>query len=228
MRAEIDPTRPVADRVLPDGCMDIIVDVGHTAVVPCAVGTMTRPLDVTYSGSVDLFAVRFRPGTARPFLDAAADEMTDDVAPLDALWGGRAAEVRDRLAVAADSDARAAVLDAVLLARLRSGPPADERVLVAAETIGRRHGAVTVEELSAEVGLGRRQLERRFRASVGVPPKVAARVARLRRAVRLLRERPEIPLSVVALRAGYADQPHLTRELRTLAGTTPAAYRARR
>jgi AraC-like DNA-binding protein len=33
------------------------------------------------------------------------------------------------------------------------------------------------------------------------------------------------PVVEVALRLGFTDQPHLTRELRTLIGTTPAACR---
>jgi AraC-like DNA-binding protein len=228
MRAELDPVTPVAARVLPDGCMDIIVGVSGSDGAPYAVGTMTRPLDVTYAGSVDLFAVRFRAGAARPFLDAPADDLTDATASLDTLWGGRSEELLDRLATAPSASERIQALDALLLERLDRGPAADERVLRAAELLVRRRGGVSVEELAKAVGLGRRQLERRFRVSVGVTPKLACRVARLRRAVSLLDGRPETSLADVAFAAGYADQPHLTRELRMLAGTTPAQRRRAR
>jgi AraC-like DNA-binding protein len=62
---------------------------------------------------------------------------------------------------------------------------------------------------------------------VGVAPKLACRVARFRAAVSLLHDRPRTDLSAVAFDAGYADQPHLTREFRALAGMTPGAYRRR-
>ena len=225
MRAAIDPARPVLDRVLPDGCMDILVSVSGSSEAPYAVGTMTRPLEVAYAGTVDLFAVRFRAGAARPFLDVDASALTDGTAPLDALWGRRSGELHDRLASAPTSSERVRALDTVLLARLRRGPEVDERVLHAAELLSRCHGAVSVHELADAAGLGRRQLERRFRASVGVSPRVACRVARLRRALALLDQRPARALSDVAFAAGYADQPHFTRELRELAGTTPAAHR---
>ena len=41
----------------------------------------------------------------------------------------------------------------------------------------------------------------------------------------MLRE-SAMPISTVALRAGFADQAHLTRALRRAAGITPAALRA--
>jgi transcriptional regulator GlxA family with amidase domain len=60
----------------------------------------------------------------------------------------------------------------------------------------------------------------RFRDHVGLPPKAAARVIRLDRAVAALRSGgPRI--AEVAAACGYADQAHLGRELRALGGITP-------
>jgi transcriptional regulator GlxA family with amidase domain len=60
----------------------------------------------------------------------------------------------------------------------------------------------------------------RFRDHVGLPPKAAARVIRLDRAVAaLLSGTPRI--AEVAAACGYADQAHLGRELRELGGVTP-------
>jgi AraC-like DNA-binding protein len=73
--------------------------------------------------------------------------------------------------------------------------------------------------------VGERRLQRAFDRSVGLSPKVLGRVLRLRQAVRRL-ESAGRPLSWagVAAAAGYADQAHLIREFRALAGVTPAAY----
>jgi transcriptional regulator GlxA family with amidase domain len=79
--------------------------------------------------------------------------------------------------------------------------------------------------MASAAGLGRRQLERRFLAGVGVPPKMVSRIARFRHALELLRTEPTLRLSIVAMRAGYADQPHLTRDFVALAGVSPARYR---
>lgn len=228
IRASVDPAHPVTDRVLPDGCMDIIFGLSPSASVmgfaPYAIGTMTRPLDVTYSGSVDLFSVRFRPGGARAFLETEAYELTDRITPLGDLWGRPGEELWERMASATTTGGRVDVLDSALRARLRQGDGADARVLAATELVAARHGAARVDTMARTAGVSRRQLERHFLASVGVTPKMACRVARFRRAVLLMHGRPATTLSQVAAGAGYADQPHFTREFRALAGMTPGAY----
>jgi transcriptional regulator GlxA family with amidase domain len=97
----------------------------------------------------------------------------------------------------------------------------------AAELIRRARGRVMVRSLTDELGLSARQLERLFRDHVGVSPKEAARIARFRHAVELMHSRPVPSLAHIAFECGYVDQAHLTREFRTLAGSTPASYRAR-
>lgn len=240
-RARIGPGGSIRDRVLPDGCMDILFSFGDApssggADTPESqvVGTMTRPLDVEYGGEVHLLGVRFRPGGARAYLPAEAAALTDESAPLEDLWGRAAGEVWERLVAAPDSSERVAILDRVLLDRLqRARVSSDEPVLRASEAAaaaigGRTSHPPSVDAMAAAAGLGRRQLERRFLAAVGIPPKTAFRVARFRDAVARLHAHPTADLARIALEAGYADQPHFTREFRALAGTTPGAYRRER
>jgi AraC-like DNA-binding protein len=88
-------------------------------------------------------------------------------------------------------------------------------------------GAASVTALAAEVGWSRRHLAERFRREIGLPPKVAARVLRFERAkAELLRPDTAPRLADVAASCGYADQAHLTREWRELAGCTPSQWLA--
>ena len=72
-----------------------------------------------------------------------------------------------------------------------------------------------VREIAERLGLSERQLHRRSLAAFGYGPKTLARIRRLQRAL-------AVPAPVggaaVAAAAGYADQAHLTREVRALAG----------
>lgn len=219
--------------VLPDGCMDILFNFGDPPLnggVPtgggCAVGTMTRALEVGRRGQVDVLGVRFRPGAATPFLPLPASELTDTTLALDELWGSAAGEAVERLADHRDEARRVGVLDGLLRDRLCGClRGVDERVLVASDLVSATAGRVTVDGLAKASGLGRRQLERRFLAVVGTPPKVAVRVARFRAAVMRMHRQPGSSLSLVAAETGYADQAHFTREFKALAGTSPGRYR---
>jgi transcriptional regulator GlxA family with amidase domain len=81
-------------------------------------------------------------------------------------------------------------------------------------------GRLPIAEIAGRVGYTRRHLSERFRLATGLTPKQAARIARFEQARHLL-SRPERPATArVAASCGYADQAHLSREWRTLAGCT--------
>ena len=66
------------------------------------------------------------------------------------------------------------------------------------------------------MGLNERRLHRRCLAAFGYGPKTLARILRMNRAVDLARA--GTPFATVAVAAGYADQAHLARDVRALAG----------
>lgn len=67
--------------------------------------------------------------------------------------------------------------------------------------------------------LSERSLQRRFRTAAGLGRKQIEQVRRARHAYELLQRGR--PLASAAVEAGYADQAHMTRALRVLAGQTP-------
>jgi AraC-like DNA-binding protein len=83
---------------------------------------------------------------------------------------------------------------------------------------------VQVSTVARDLGLSERQLHRRCAAAVGYGPVLLRRVLRFRRFVSRV-DAGEVTgdLAVLAAEAGYADQAHLTRESRELAGLPPAA-----
>jgi methylphosphotriester-DNA--protein-cysteine methyltransferase len=82
-------------------------------------------------------------------------------------------------------------------------------------------GCSSVDETAAELGLSSRQLRRTMLTNTGLGPKTYQRVVRLRRFLA-----DDRPLAEAAVAAGYADQPHLTRDVTRLCGLAPAALRA--
>lgn len=84
--------------------------------------------------------------------------------------------------------------------------------------------APLMKDLAADADVHPSRLSREFRRHFGTSPGRYIREVRLARA-RVDLERGREPLAVVAVRNGFSDQSHLTRELKRATGLTPAAYR---
>jgi len=207
-------------RVLPDGCIDFVFDLDRGS--GWVVGPMTRAAVCAVPRGHRYFGVRFLPGRAAAWIDAKANELLDRDADFDELSVAGAAELAEALARARDFAQRRA-----LVARFLQRAPArhrsvDPRVERATRLLAHAEETASIAALSAELGLGERQLERLFHEHVGLRPKLFARVLRLQRAVTLVR-RPLKNQAELAALAGYADEPHLLREFRALSGVTPRA-----
>ncbi len=111
-------------------------------------------------------------------------------------------------------------LDAALVRRLDCAEPADFRLRRAVRAL--RGGAPQVARVARDLDLSPRQLQRLFEERVGIGPKALARVFRLSRAL-ALHGAGGGSWAAIAVDAGYADQAHLVRECRALAGVAPTA-----
>ena len=200
-------------RVLPDGCLDVVWVHENLLVA----GPATTPVLVPDWPDGQAFGVRLKVGAVEAALGVPADELRDLDVPLAALQGRR---VSDRVARAARGGARAGlrVLVGEIVAMARSDRP-DLLVREAARRL--QDPLARMPEVARELGLGERQLRRRFERSVGYGWRTFARVDRLQRTLLLHARSPDAPLSQLAVAAGYADQPHMSREVRSLSGLTP-------
>lgn len=161
-----------------------------------------------------LVGVRLRPGTAGVVLGLPASELCDANPDAADVWGR---DVADALlgALAAGANPHALLLHTI---EQRGGSGPDPLVRAAAAALDRPR--VRVADVTAELGLSSRQLQRRVSDAVGYGPKMLARVLRFRR----LQALPPAPLVELALDAGYADQAHMTAEVRQLAGLSPVRF----
>jgi len=221
-RSAANPEAAAPTRVLPDGCLDIVVEARGAIVV----GAMTRPIVVPPAGGSGLLGVRFRPGMATAFLSIPAAALTDDRAPLEAIWR-EGAEVADYVGSALDREQAVNRLAERLIARLPriTAVPADLRAAV--EQITAHSGRIGVSGLAARLGVTRQHLARRFAAHVGLTPKMLCRVVRLWQVLRLPGS-GRVNWAALAADLGYSDQPHLVSEFRALTGITPSRWMADR
>lgn len=202
----LESTASRAQRVLPDGCVDILVDLrtGRGRVV----GAMTKPR-VRPGAAASYLSVRFKPGAASRFLGVPLHELTDQIIALRDL--GRFDELE-----------RARSVDELSRALLGRAEERSPRIEHAVRLLSAGH---TTSAVAGSLGWSRQHLRRVFEAHVGLSPKQFACVARMQHTLISLQGSDQ-PLADVAAALGYADQSHLARELRLLVGVTATEVRA--
>ena len=210
--------------VLPDACTDLIWEPGRGAYVA---GPDTGPAPTDMPAGTIIIGVRFRPAAGGPALGVPLSELRDLRVDLSELRRGEARRLPGTL------DPDTAVVRALDVAAglVADGTP-DQALAWAVELL--EDPQARTEEVAGQIGLSERQLRRRCHDAVGYGPKTLQRVLRFRRFVAQIDAAARPPrgpagdLATIAARAGYADQAHLTRECRTLAGLTPAALARQR
>ncbi len=158
---------------------------------------------LTSAGPEPVHGLRFHPGVLPRLLGVPAAEVRDARVPLRELRTVGRDHCLTELAEAMAAD-----------------PPRPETAPWTLATLGevtrRLAAGASVADTAREAGWSARTLQRQCAAVYGYGPATLRRVLRFRRATRLLDT--GVTPAEVAARAGYADQPHLHREIRTLAG----------
>jgi AraC-like DNA-binding protein len=207
--------------VLPDGCVDIIWDGARLFVA----GPDTGPMWSVPTGPF-VVGLRFRPGAGPLFLGLPADLLRDQRVGLETLWAD-SDQIIDGLTRCSDLQECAGMLTAAVARRLPDLAAADPVVEAAVRAWVAGERSMSTARLSQLAGISQRQLHRRFLSAVGYGPKFFQRVLRFQAFLASCHDL-DSGLAELAFRSGYADQAHLNREARLLAGLTPAQLRAAR
>jgi AraC-like DNA-binding protein len=180
-----------------------------------AVGIMLQPAggSLVSGGPMDRWTDRH--GDLADVLGEAGAELTEQVRA--AMTGDPGAEASHRAAMGACSGL------------LRRSLPVDPEGLVVNELVAFVEASpevTRVAQVCAELGMSERTLQRLCRRRLGLTPKWLIQRRRLHEAVERLRQ-GQGTLAGVAAELGYADQPHLTRDLQAVTGMTPGELAAR-
>jgi AraC-like DNA-binding protein len=200
----------VEHEATPDGCIELI----HRAAgrsewrrsQPAffATGLSPHPIRFGFSGDARFTAIKLWPWAWHALGGAACPGFADDwiavlpESPLAALLAG---DPVANLARALDGIA----------------PPPLARAILA---------SASVAEITARTGLPHRRLQRIFARELGLAPRTYLRLLRFRAAMQDVQHGADSLADTAAAR-GYADQAHMARDFRSLAGVPPSDARSR-
>ena len=217
------PAEPFTHLIMPDGCSHLSYLRDSESAQPRV--TLSAPrfhaIELEMCAGQLCWDVKFRPAGLEPLLGVTELEGFGQLMPTAGHLGGLGRRIGARLDDCSAAVEAKAVLDEELAGALPSATPPDGLIQQAIDRIVDSNGTVAIALLANELNISERQLQRRFQRAVGLTPKQFARIRRFRTCVpHMIRENREA-WGIIAIRHGYADQAHLTREFSELSGRPP-------
>lgn len=211
------------EKILPDGCVDIIFNLGADCKTDNSsfimqnekaylVGTMTHFKETDFYPETNLLGIRFKPAAFSAFYKfSSLHELTD-----------RTVEFEKALSPNLQKTVQytASYLNYFFLNRL-SKPR--HVLLSVVSDIQNNKGQVNVNKLAQRHFTTVRQLERNFKEFIGISPKEFINLARYQFTLPMIKNNTsKRSLSDIAFDCGYYDHAHLTNEVRRYTGSTPS------
>ena len=211
------------EKILPDGCVDIIFNVGNDCYTDNGavlmknertylVGTMTKLKETEMDTSTRLVGIRFKPGTFLAFFSYAP---LCDVA-------NRTVELDARFCFNTDLMIRSPFnfLDKLLFKNLKSP---NQHLLEQIQSVQKSKGQIRIDKLASAHYTTVRQLERNFKQYLGISPKEFVNLVRYQNVKTAIEQRkPGESLLSIAFDFGYYDHAHLTNHFIQHHGSAPS------
>jgi AraC-like DNA-binding protein len=174
-----------------------------------------------------LFGAKFWPGAFRMVCDESPSKLTDKRLPAGLILGDSVLPVKNAFFRAHQAVERVSIVQKYLSYLYK---PNEERIPVVKKVFAdiEHHASIfTVAQLAALQKMTVRSLQRLFKEYVGVSPKWAIQLFRLREAAQQMESQNHIDFSRLALELGYSDQAHFSKHFKRITGKTPKSYALR-
>lgn len=229
---------PEKQRIVPDGCMEMIfhygdfykqyIPDGNTVLQPrCFVfGQVTQPLEIEPTGETGIFAVRFLPEGFAAFATLPVGDMENRAVPLQELFAEEGIDLEKEILNTLNTEERILSVERFLLRKLITPEYVDQIVRSSVAEIILLKGRLSVGELSGNLKINRRQLERKFSLAVGLSPKQLSKIIRLQSALKAMADPGFASLTNVAYQGAYYDQAHFIKDFKEFTGMSPGKFYA--
>lgn len=227
-RCDREPEPWSQERLLPEGSVELVIDLAAPASADVVAGPHTKFFLLDTTQRQRLVGVHFKPGGAFPFVHPPMYELRNIEAPLGALWGSLARELRERLGEASSDEEQFAIVERVLMARAGDRLRHHPAVAYSLREFTRVPHMRTIADVSQRVGLSQRRFIELFAGETGLTPKMFCRVRRFQASIRRAHKSARVDWTTLALDCGYFDQAHFIHDFREFSGLTPSEWAAKR
>lgn len=216
--------RNLLHRIIPDGCVDIIVN-RHTSSCWKAAfveGLMSQFEVLSLSQTQSMFGIRFYSDSAQSILKFPVSAFVGQHVFLEDIWGV------DGLFLVEEIVTSNSVLDIIevverKLTQLLSSDdtPSNTMLHTSMQYMYAYKGIISTANLAKKLSFSERHLRRTFDRELGLSPKEMLGIIRFQSMLRELYSATYSSLTDIAMKYGYYDQSHLIKNFKRYYGVLP-------
>ncbi|SHF36322.1 AraC-type DNA-binding protein [Seinonella peptonophila] len=211
-------------RILPDGCIDIIIDRQSTSSWKAAFveGLMTRFEVLRLSKSQSLFGIRFYPEAAHSILKFPASSFIGQHVFLEDIWGMEGLFMVEEILSTQVVSKIIEIVERKLIHLLAlSNTPANSLLLESMQYIYAFKGNISISDLAEKLSFSKRHMRRIFDQELGLSPKEMIGIIRFQFILQELYNGTSSSFTDIALKYGYYDQSHFIKNFKRYYGMLP-------
>lgn len=232
----------IMEKFLPDGSMDLLIDLTETAKKlfhdeegtnyttykkSWISGMKTEYILIDASVS-SMIGVHFKPGGTYPFFDFPVNELNNLTIEMDTIWHNEVHGIRDRILNEPEVEFKFAILQDYLLQKIKRKTEPNLLVQYAVDELLKLPQVWTIDRLTQKIGISQKHLIHLFKKHVGLSPKQFARIAKFQKVIQLVGNHQQVEWTPIAYECGYYDQAHFIKEFQAFSGINPSSYLVQR
>ncbi len=226
----------VRQRIIPDGCMEMIFhfgdlyqqyfEDGSSIIQPRSFiyGQISSFIEIAPTGTTGIIAARFLPDGLAPLLDIPVVSLENKAVGIEKIFGKEGKLLESLIINSTNNEERKKILQFFLLQRIVNPATINKITKSCLETIFLAHGKIGISELAKKTAINKRKLERTFITAVGMSPKQLSKIIRLQNTISMLNKKQYNSLTELAYENGYYDQAHFIKDFREFTGISPKSF----
>ncbi len=226
---------PLADRYIPDGQFEIILDLGDNFAQQNNDGSWVKAPSLFLAGgytehffvksgqSIYRLGAVIKRGMVQHVIREDLMHLKGRNTDLEDIWGDSIKSFGDHLRSLHSPMRIFKALETFLYNTIKFDTNDSTFEWVINEMV-RYNGNSSVRSLAQKAHMSERQFRRKFREKIGLSPKQYMKIIRVASATQNIIKCKHQKLSDIAYEVGFADQSHLIREFKSIAGINPKAF----
>lgn len=204
---------------MPDGSVDIVINVRGGYSQNLIYGSTTARTDISLETGSHYLGICFKPGKSRHFINTTASQLTNTNEPAKGLLKFDLLNTHEHI----ENDDIFLKLNNILEQHVKKYQPVNSKIDDIVQNIELSYGLNPIADSVAIFCKSKRHFERKFKETVGISAKLYSQIVRFRHASALISS-TALPLARIATDLGYTDQSHMSHEFRRFGNISPASY----